>query len=195
MRNLIKPLAGALIVLTLIGCGRFGPPLPPERLAPRAVSDLEVTADDHALNFSWGAPHLDERGKELKSIDGYFVYRKIIRQQSDISDPAVPYQLISTVPDTHIITREKLRAEARAQGKPGRRIEAPAAQREFKYSDTDVKQDESYLYKIVPFNEGDVEGIVDQQTLVLFTGTTSKVTPVTPSVAGTDLSSAFDEFE
>ena len=177
MKTAYLVVLGAL-ALWLSACGKFAPPIPPERLAPRAIEELQVTAQDTQMEFKWRAPRSDERGRELKSIDGYHVYRKIITQQSDISDPKARFELLASVPDTHIIEREKLRAEARAQGKPGRRIDAPAASKDFRYADGSVKPGESYLYKIVPYNQGDSEGLFDRQTLVLFSGTASKITVI-----------------
>ncbi len=172
----------ALVLVSLFGleifcsgCGKYGVPLPPERFAPKKVRELEVTPTEQGIGFAWKAPEKNARGKELASIDGYRVYRREILAQSDIVDDTDELELLATIPDTHVVEREELRAAARAQGKPGRRINVDSKKLHFEYSDTSAVKGSNYLYQIVPFNQGDVEGHGSQEIFVAFNGEKSKV--------------------
>ena len=177
----------ASIAVGIFGCGRYGPPLAPELLAPKPVVPVKITADATGVFFSWQASSHDTRGKELKTMDGYRIYRKIIKAQKDIVDNEILFDLISTVPDEHVRIREQLRAEARAQGKPGRPIEAPKSALKFTFTDTAVTDGKSYLYKLLPFNQGDVEGEARQLYLVAFAGPNSTVTKIDGANPDSDL--------
>ena len=92
----------ALIFCFLVGCGRYAPPLAPEALAPHAVEDLQTTAKSEGVYFAWTASRHDVRGRDLKSIDGYRIYRKEIFNKSDVIDPNVEYLLVTTIQDRHV---------------------------------------------------------------------------------------------
>ena len=51
--------------LTLIGCGRYGDPLPPEAFAPASVNDIEVVAPTAFLHFfvCWKSAFCRQDGK------------------------------------------------------------------------------------------------------------------------------------
>ena len=117
------------------GCGRYKPPLPPEMFAPKPVDSLTVTAAEGGVFFAWTAPDEDRRGKELKSIDGYAIQRKVIAQKGDETNPSVRFETIGFVRDQHVIVRETLRKEARSQGKIGRTIESPEEHTKFTFVD------------------------------------------------------------
>lgn len=48
-----------------MGCGRYGPPVPPEKLAPVPISDLKVVILGTEVKISWVAPSKDIRGENL----------------------------------------------------------------------------------------------------------------------------------
>jgi len=179
----------ALLVLTItsftVGCGRFAPPIAPELIAPGAIRLFVVKTDDTGVLLSWKSSLKDGRGKELQSIDGYRIYRKLINKQSDITDQKVKFDLLATLRDLHVEEREKRRAEARALGKPGRRIQASAETQAFEYLDSTPTVGETYLYQIVPFNQEDVESLSPQSVLILFSGIKSQVTPITSQLTDT----------
>ncbi len=166
-----------------VGCGRYAPPLTPELLAPRPVGDLLIKPLSDGINFSWSSPRSDARGKELKTMSGYRVYRKLIKEQSDIVNTKKQFEILAEVPDTHVAERERLRKEARASGKPGRRIEAPSELKKFQFVDNAVTTDTSYLYKIIPYNQDNVEGLGEQMILVRFSGESSEVSRIDSDTA------------
>lgn len=174
MRLLLGLAAVALLPL-LGGCGKYIPPVPPEALAPLAVDDLDAIAYPDRVAFTWKAPDKDRRGKELQSIDGYAVQRKDILKRGDETNPEIEFDDVGFVKDTHVEVREKLRKEAREQGKIGRTIKAPEELTEFAFSDTKVANGKTYLYQIMPQNQGGVDGVVKQVVKVQFKGAESEV--------------------
>lgn len=154
----------------LCGCGRFMEPIAPEMVAPKSVESLEVTAKEEGMFFVWYTPEKDRRGKELKFIDGYSVERKEIVERGDETDPDVKFYELAFIPDTSIEVREELREKAREEGKIGRKIQAPGELKQFSFLDPTVEKGRTYLYQIIPQNQGGVEGLVKQTIKVKFDG-------------------------
>jgi len=177
----------------ITACGRYGPPLPPEVLAPKAVSGLHVQGEEAGIKFAWTAPRVDQRGKELKSLDGYRLYRKVLVRPSDATNKDVKFLLLATIEDHHVDLREEKRREARAQGKPVRRIQAPTNATKFEYSDRAVVRGITYLYKLVPFNQEDVESVTPSITTVSFDGANSQITLGADTSSSGQSGSMFDE--
>lgn len=164
-----------LAVLFLISCGKYAPPRPPEVFSPNPVTVLEVSADISAVNFKWGSPDSDQTGSELRSMDGYTIYRKTIKEKSDVIDPEVPYESIAEIKDIHVEELKKLREKALEENKPARKVKIDDALKKFSYSDKTVQAGQQYAYRIVPVNQGDVEGRVDKIIKVLFRGDSSEI--------------------
>jgi hypothetical protein len=146
--------------------------------APKPVDALKVTASESGVFFAWTAPDEDRRGKELKSMDGYAIQRKLIAQKGDETDPRVQFETIGFVKDQHVIEREKLRQEARAEGKIGRTIESPQEFTKFTFVDTSAKPSTTYMYQIVPRNQGWADGAVKEVARVTFKGNASDIAMV-----------------
>lgn len=170
--------AVCLLALLTAACGRYGEPRPPEYFSPRGVQDLKARADLEGVHFEWRAPDQDRRGRELESMNGYYVYRKSITKPSDIVDPSIEYDELAEIPDTHVAARDELRKQARAEGKISRRVKVDPEMLEFSYTDTSAASGQTYLYRIVPFNQGDVEGLVPKVVKVLYRGDASVVSLV-----------------
>ncbi len=169
----------SILFIVLAGCGRYLAPIAPELMAPRAVDKLVIAPSAQGVAFSWIAPEQDRRGKELTSFSGYRIRRKELIERGDETDNNIPFEAVGFVPDTHVEVREKLRTEARAQGKIGRRIEAPTELTTFTFLDNTAATGKTYLYKIVPENQGVVEGVVDELVKVTFKGSQSDVSVIT----------------
>ena len=172
---MLRPLCCLGLSVLATGCGKYLPPLPPEALAPKAVESLDVQAAPGSVNFSWDASDKDRRGKELQSIDGYTVQRKEIAKRGDETNPEIEFTDVAFVKDTHIEVREELRKEAREQGKIGRSVKLPEDLTHFTFSDTSVKNGKTYIYQVLPINQGDVEGVVTQVVKVVYKGADSDV--------------------
>jgi hypothetical protein len=172
---MLRPLCCLGLSVVATGCGKYLPPLPPEALAPKEVESLDVQAAPGSVNFSWDASDKDRRGKELQSIDGYTVQRKEIAKRGDETNPEIEFTDVAFVKDTHIEVREELRKEAREQGKIGRSVKLPEDLTHFTFSDTSVKNGKTYIYQVLPINQGDVEGVVTQVVKVVYKGADSDV--------------------
>lgn len=170
----------SLLVFTLLigACGRYGKPLYPELLAPDNVRNLTVVGVNEGVKFDWRAPLNDQRGKDLKSIEGYRIYRKPIVKPSDAVDPEVPFEVVTLVSDTHLEELDKARQALRKQGRVGRRAKIDPKLYDFEYVDAGLQAGKTYLYKVIPINQGGVESSAFQLVKVLWRGATSEVTEV-----------------
>ena len=176
--------AGMFAVLLIAGCGKYASPRPPEDFSPAEVKELQVLPGLEGITFTWEAPDQDLRGKELKSIDGYRIYRKEIVKDSEILDTDVEYELLATVTDTHLEELERLREAAREAGKPTRRIKVDDTLIKFQFTDITVQAGKQYVYQLIPVNQGDVEGSYTKLVRVLFRGEASEITIIPYSAFG-----------
>ena len=159
----------------MASCGKYGPPVPPEELAPKAVEALDVAGLESGVSFTWKASDVDRRGKELKFSDGFSVMRKEIKEKGDESNPDIPFEEVAFLQDDHVDYREILRKEARDAGKVGRRIEAPDERMRFAYIDNTVQSGSTYMYRIVPMNQDGAKGAIASVIKVEFKGAESDV--------------------
>ena len=176
----MKHVTWLLIIVAVVGvcaCGKYGPPIPPEALSPRPVQALNVSADTQGVKFTWTAPDADQRGKDLKSMDGYNVYRSEVDPLAAPADRGkVSYELVGNIADKHIAELLRLQKEAIAAGKPTHKVKIDDALKHFEFLDKLVEQNKIYLYKVVPFNQDRVEGQFNQFVKVLFKDETSEIT-------------------
>lgn len=161
--------------LAAVGCGKYRPPIPPEMAAPKQVESLEVFTTPGQVALKWQAPNEDRRSKELEAIDGYTVQRKEIAARGDETAPNIEFVDIGFVRDTHIQVRDQLRKEARKQGKIGRSVKEADELTHFSFIDSKAQNGKTYLYQVVPQNQGGVDGVVKQVVKVVFKGEASNV--------------------
>jgi hypothetical protein len=164
---------GCLCVLA--GCGKYAPPRPPEDFSTGEVQSLEVVAELQGIKFRWRAPDEDQRSRELKTIDGYRIYRKEVGRDSDIIDDSIDFELVASIEDTHLLELDKLREEAEQAGKIKRKAKVPDEKLQFEYTDLGVQAGKTYAYQIIPYNQKDVEGRYSQIVKVQFRGDSSDV--------------------
>jgi len=167
-----------IVSLLLFGCGKYGPPLAPEVLAPQAVQNLRASAVLGEVRIQWESPQRDRRGRELKFIDGYDIYRaELLADQPMPSFLAINelYSKVAFMPDNHIEQRERLRAEARELGQPLRRIRVDPELMSFVFVDRALEGGRRYIYQVRPVNQGGVEGQVLQTVEVFYRGDLSEV--------------------
>ncbi len=65
-----------LVALTLLGCGKTGPPVAPERRLPATVSDLSGVIEGNALILTWTNPAARVDGSRLKDLAAIRIYRR-----------------------------------------------------------------------------------------------------------------------
>jgi hypothetical protein len=167
----------SLLTLSLLSaCGRYGSPLSPELLAPRAVQKLEVLPDISGVRLTWQAPETDLRGRELRRLDSYRVYRAVVSDSTQaLTDGALDYELLSSLEDRHLFDRERLRDEADAAGRSARKVESDKTAGLFSFLDSNVSNNSVYVYKVVPVNQGNVLGAFDRLIRVHFKSSGSEV--------------------
>lgn len=136
----------AIIVIGhLSGCGKKGPPVPPPRYLPPAVTDLVHRVDGRNLTLSWTIP--DPAGQKKAATDGCVVYRA--RQsvsESQCTGCPVPYVSVAEIP-------------------VGQRPNGSGQTRVLTYTET-LLPDFTYTYKVVCFTR--VGGPGDDSNVVNF---------------------------
>jgi predicted small lipoprotein YifL len=74
--SMLKTLLLALLLATALwGCGKKGPPLPPESNIPAAVSDLRAWPREGTVFFGWSIPTRNVDGSKLQDLLGFKVFR------------------------------------------------------------------------------------------------------------------------
>ena len=173
--RMLKAAIVFLICAGFLSCGRYGPPNPPENLAPKAVSDLSARSTAESIVLSWNSPDRDLRGKELKTLDGYSILRvkeKDIKGSASLSESMSDLALVE---DHNIEDLELRRKEAREKGELLRRVKIPAEKKVFSYEDKDLILGETYLYRVIPLNQGGIKGTPSSLVKVLFKGEESDI--------------------
>lgn len=109
-------------------------------------------------------------------MSGYKIYRLDFTGEKDLTAPKHEYVLVGEVEDKHVLERDRLREELRAKNIPSHRAKVDDSLKRFEFLDTAVEPGRTYLYQIVPVNQGDVEGDFDRFVKVTFKGDSSDVT-------------------
>ncbi len=174
LRSITLLLVG-IAAMSLSGCGKYAPPLPPESFAPARVRETSVVGSVSGVQFAWESPRVDQRGDELKTIEGYLIERKHLTRESDLLDSDVEYDQIATLEDQYLVELNNRRDIARAEGKPTRRVEPNSSLMKFTYLDSTVSPGERYVYRIVPFNQGGEKGQSGILHIVTFQGERSEI--------------------
>jgi Prokaryotic lipoprotein-attachment site len=112
-----------LLTLLLSGCGRKGPPLPPEDVVPRRIADLAASNVAGGIQLSWRRPELYSDGERMTDLGGFTVERAI--------GAALTYQKIATL---EVTDRDRFRQIKR-----------------FTHVDSDVTPGVAYRYRVVSF--------------------------------------------
>ena len=184
MNNAIKKISTITLLLTAVilsSCGRYGPPLAPEVLAPETVRDLKVVAGINSVDFEWATPLYDRRGEDLESIDGYLLQRKEVDESGDLIDDSDSFVTLLRLQDRSLKDLTQRKKQAREEGQLTRRVKPEVELQQFAASDTTVENGVNYVYRIVPINQNDVEGQIGNYTQVLFNGTESLVSIISES--------------
>jgi hypothetical protein len=169
-----------------MSCGRYAVPLAPEKVAPQGVGGLAVQTTESSVLIQWTTPETDRRDKLLKQIDGFSVYRKTVTNKKDITNDQVPFDLLAEIADRAIADRFKRIEEAKEIGAISRRVKIDPVLAAHQYEDKTAQLGASYLYKIVPINQGGVEGEVRQFISITFRGPTSDINIVSAKQLGVE---------
>ena len=87
-----------LTTLLLSGCGKKGPLMPPEALAPAAISDLRVAQKGELFQLSWSRPAREAGGGALRDLAGFQLFRReVLTQAEDCEACPDAYRLLKAV--------------------------------------------------------------------------------------------------
>ena len=129
------------------GCGKKGPPEPPELLAPSAVRQLTVTGEPDAVVLHWNVPETNASGDDLTDLGGFYVYRS-----EGVKGERPDYTKIADVT-----------------------LAADPLVRDYTYRDTEVKGGRSYDYQVAPYNLDRLEGEAQRTIRANFLGESTTV--------------------
>ena len=183
LRHLTCHLAGLFRVISvlisgiaILGCAKVASPIPPERLGPANLAGLEVKATQSTVTFAWTGPENDVRGKPLKSLDGYRIYRKEIVADADLQKNDIPFEIVTELPDKSLELLKTKQEAAEAQGHTKRRVKLSATDRQMNAVDSSVETGKTYVYKVLAFNQSDIDGDAKNVYKVVFQGESSEIT-------------------
>jgi predicted small lipoprotein YifL len=148
-RHFIVLLTILAFILVSVGCGRKGPPKPPEDFAPEPVLNLSVEGSVSGVKLSWETPPVDpdKDEEDLKSLDGFVVERSLYSKEGD--------------DDFDDIGRIYLKKDA--------------TDTKFSFNDPNVEPGKIYNYQVRPFNVDQVNGEPGQTLRVTYLGENSRV--------------------
>jgi len=81
---MIRAAALVALVLVLAGCGRTGPPVPPEQVAPQPPGDLHALVVDEAIEVGWSIPSRRADNKRLRELSTIHVFRTDDAGEGDV---------------------------------------------------------------------------------------------------------------
>lgn len=142
----------------LTGCGRYGNPVPPSALAPRAPSQVKASVSGEGALLSWNIPQLDRRGKKLKEIETVQVYRRkmpsVIGELAG-TENAEPWKLLKEVEVENFVSEKD-----NSRNPLGPIAKQPKAGTSTgSVLDKNIESGASYQYYVVATNQGGVSGI------------------------------------
>jgi len=127
-----KKVAGSLTLFFIIctssffltSCGKKGPPMPSRQTVLPCMSMIDKTiVDENRLLLTWSL----DRKKEIKNIDGFFVYRsKVLLSESECKNCPVLFKKVADIANKN--------------------------QKEFKYTEN-LDKGYKYIYKITPYDK------------------------------------------
>ncbi len=69
--------------VSVSACGKKGALVPPEALVPAPATDLQVRQQGDGFRISWTAPGKEERGRPLRDLAGFRLYRHEVLQPGE----------------------------------------------------------------------------------------------------------------
>ncbi|NBW40967.1 hypothetical protein EBR25_08195 [bacterium] len=177
LKTLIFYMMLPVISFSLLGCGHYGPPQPPERFAPAAVLNISTTSQADGVTLQWRSPEKNLQGKPLEDLQYFDIRRTDLRDIPQFrKDPIKNSISVGTVNDKAIADFVARRSKARSNKTPLRKEKINPELIQYDFFDGSVVRGESYLYSIVPMTKGDIPGKVEHYVRVRFSGTESEIT-------------------
>ncbi len=86
------------IAFLVAACGRKGPLVPPEALAPSPINNLKVSQVGNRFSICLTPPSADETGKSVKNLAGFrLLKREVLPPDEDCEECPSAYRLFQTV--------------------------------------------------------------------------------------------------
>ena len=86
------------IALLLAACGKKGPLVPPEALAPAPINNVKVSQPGPRFSICLTPPSTDETGKSLKNLAGFRVFkREVLPPDEDCEECPTAYRIMQIV--------------------------------------------------------------------------------------------------
>ncbi len=83
-----------LVMITLLflgGCGFKNDPLPPDKIVPKAISDLTHSIDAKGVKLSWSYPIETVLGTAIGEIDSFELYRAVVPLKDYCKNCPIPF--------------------------------------------------------------------------------------------------------
>lgn len=123
------------MIFLLTACGKKGPIVAPESLAPAPVSTLKVEQKGVQLLVSWKAPERDVDGRPLKELAGFRLYRReVLPPNQDCEQCPDAYRLLA------VADLEYLR-------------DVRVVDKVYVFTDSEAAPGTTYQYKIISFRK------------------------------------------
>lgn len=82
-----------LLLITLVtGCGKKMPLVPPQKLVPVSINDLQYSLDENGVTLKWSYPVKMENGDPLQAVASFEVYRAAIQEKDFCRECPVQYE-------------------------------------------------------------------------------------------------------
>ncbi|GEM_PF-6101491 len=156
------------LLIFLVSCGKYGNPVPPSALAPKAPSDIKAVVNPNGAEISWNLPNFDKRGKRLIGLESVRIYRRKM--------PSVIGELAGTESASEWeLQKEEQISNYVAERENKDPLGAVAVKGSDKRStgsflDNNIEQGQSYQYYVVATNQGGELGTPSQILQVTFRG-------------------------
>lgn len=129
------PVIITFISLSLTACGKKGPIVSPESLAPAPVQALKVEQRGEQFIVSWRAPERDVEGRPLKDLAGFRLYRReVLPPNQDCEQCPDAYRLLK------VADLEYLR-------------DVRVHEKNYIFTDSETVSGTTYQYKVVSFRK------------------------------------------
>lgn len=149
-----------LILMLLIcfgfGCGKKGPPKPPENFAPAVVMFFSADGVVDGVNLSWQEPESKANGEDLDDLVGF-----VVMKRAHLKDGKSRYRKLAEIP-------AKKPADSNKQTDETVKLS-------YRVLDREVEPGKRYEYYVTAYNEDSVEGVWSPVLRVTFVGESSIV--------------------
>ncbi|MBW2039679.1 MAG: hypothetical protein JRI46_08800 [Deltaproteobacteria bacterium] len=130
LKKSILPLLTLLIIL-VGGCGVKAPPIPPDVLVPKAISDLQGKVREGELYLSWSVPRENMDGSKPVDLVGF----RVLRREEARGCVECPGEF-------------RIRADLDLRAPEGYRLERGT----LTWRDEDLREGTIYIYKVIGIN-------------------------------------------